>query len=185
MNIRMITVMGGFLSIMLVQVNGADTSQIINREDLSSRVHSIWDGPYTFSEEKVVSIEGMPDLHVLVYRHSDREGAMIDFAEATVDDKLRVLRETDINVKGVTPSLEGIDVFPGASEAEIIVRWRHPGQGGLRSIEKYRYSSSRIEYVAGSDFVSEGRKMKWVKVGYSATSTPATYSPGPASSPTQ
>ena len=109
---------------------------------------------------------------------------MIDFAEATVDDKLRVLRETDTNVKGVTPSLEGIDVFPGASEAEIIVRWRHPGQGGLRSIEKYRYSSSRIEYVSGSDFVSEGRKMKWVKAGYYTNSTPAAYTPRPVNSST-
>ncbi len=185
MNIRIIAVMGGVLSSVLVQANGADTSQIINREELSSRTHSTWEGLYTFSEEKVVSIEGMPDLHVLVYRRSDKEGAMIDFAEAASDDKLRMLRETDTNVKGVTPSLEGIDVFPDTNDAEIIVRWRHPGQGGLRSIDKYRYSQGGMELVAGSDYVSEGRRMKWVKAGSSAPSKPATYSPRPVSPHTE
>ncbi len=182
MNIRMITVMGGFLSIMLVQVNGADTAQIISREDLASRAYSIWEGSFTLSEEKVVSIEGMPDLHILVYRQSDKEGALIDFAEAGADNNLRVLREANTDLKGAVPSLEGVDVFLGTNDAEIIVRWRHPGQGGLRSVEKYRYIPGGIELVSGADYVSEGRGMKWVKSGYYTNSTPAAYTPRPVNS---
>ena len=153
--------------------------------DLPGRVYTNYEGRYTFSDASVLSIQGFGDIHVLKYKCPDHEGVVLVFARITSDGKAMVLRECGPNTKGVTPSLDGVDVFPGTNEAEIIVRWRHPGQGGLRSIEKYRYSSSRIEYVAGSDFVSEGRKMKWVKAGYSATSTPATYSPGPASLPSE
>ena len=94
-------------------------------------------------------------------------------------------RTITTHVKVVIPSLAGIDVFPDTNDAEIIVRWRHPGQGGLRSIDKYRYSQGGMELVAGSDYVSEGRRMKWVKPGSSAPSKPAMYSPGPVSPHTE
>jgi len=126
-----------------------------------------------------LSIEGLKNLHVLIYRCSGKEGTLIDFAEITADGKFRLLRGADTNVKGVTPTLEGVDVLVGSSEAEIIVRWRHPGQGGLRSVEKYRYSASGLELINRSEFVSQGRTMKWIsnKTSKRSTSTPARYSP--------
>ena len=94
-------------------------------------------------------------------------------------------RTITTHVKVVNPSLAGIDVSLDATDAEIIVRWRHPGKDGLRSIDKYRYSQGGMELVAGSDYVSEGRRMKWVKAGSSAPSKPATYSPRPVSPHTE
>jgi hypothetical protein len=173
-----------FLS-MSLHICGADTPKLITREALTSRTHSTWEGSYAFVEEKILSIEGLPDLHVLLYQRPAKEGTLIDFAEAVSTDKLRLLRETETNVKGVTPALEGIEVFPDTNDAEIIVRWRHLGQGGLRCVEKYRYSPEGINLVASSDLVNEGRKMKWVKGGSSVPSTPAKHSPRPVTPPTK
>ena len=155
--------------------HGADTPKLISREALVSKSYSTWEGSYAFTDEMILRIEGLPDLHVFIYRHPDREGALIHFAAIASDDSLYLLREADTNIKGVTPILEGIDVLPDANRAEIIVRWRHPGQGGLRSVEKLRYSPNDLQFVTGSDLVSDGRKMKWVKMGSTAPSTPPKY----------
>ena len=163
----------------LVQVSGDGTTKTIDGKPLSSRTHATWERTYTFSEENVLSIEGLKDLHVLIYRCFGKEGTLIDFAEVTADGKFRLLREADPNVKGVTPTLEGVDVLVGSNEAEVIVRWRHPGQGGERSIEKYRYKESSIQLVNRSDYITKGRTMKWIsdKTLKRSTSTPARYSP--------
>lgn len=87
---------------------------------------------------------------------------MVDFAVAGHDGMPRFLRETDENIKGVTPVLDGVDVFPGKNGAEIIVRWRHPGNGGHRTIEKYRYTTSGLELLDKSRFRGRGFGMKWV-----------------------
>jgi hypothetical protein len=138
-------------------------------------VSPTWEGSYAFTDEMILRIEGLPDLHVFMYRHPDREGALIDFAAIACDDNLYLLREADADIKGVTPILEGIDVLPDANRAEIIVRWRHPGQGGLRSVEKLLYSPNDLQFVTGSDFVSDGRKMKWFQMGSTAPSPPPKY----------
>ena len=87
---------------------------------------------------------------------------LLDFAVVDDNVKIRFLQEAQENVKGVTPYLEGVDVLPGSNDAEIIVRWRHPGNGGLRTVEKYRYSANGLEFVNRSEFVCQGRKMKWI-----------------------
>lgn len=168
---------GTLLSVGLL-VRAEPVTKVVDRASLSSRVHQTWEGSFTFAEEKVVPIEGQEPLHILVYRHSGKESALIDFA-VVADGGLRLLREAETNVKGVTPSLEGIDVLPGANdgEAEIIVRWRHLGEGGLRSVEKYRYSAAGLELVTKSDLVSDGREKKWVNSKTAERSTPARLAP--------
>jgi len=162
MNIHFYVAICSAVLLAQLEVYGDGMTNNIDRTTLSSRTHATWEGSYTFSEDKVLSIEGLKDLHVLIYRCPGEEGTLVDFAEVAADGKLRVLREADTNVKGVTPTLEGVDVLPGPNDAEIIVRWRHPGQGGLRSVEKYRYSVNGLEFVNRSEFVCQGRKMKWI-----------------------
>lgn len=160
-----------------------NSPQVIDREDLQARVHKTWEGPYTFSDEKIVSIEGQADLHILVYRRRGNDGALVDFASANSLGFLHLLREADSNLKGVVPVLEGVDVLPGENEAEILLRWRHPGQGGLRSVHKYLYNSETLKLVARSDLVNVDRKMKWMIAETVERSTPAKLAPHPASAP--
>ncbi|MBN1425818.1 hypothetical protein JXA88_14805 [Candidatus Fermentibacteria bacterium] len=179
MDTRSFSIAVGCLLVMSVGVHGVDTAVVIDRAGLSARAHRTWEGTYTFSEEDVLCIANLPDLHVLIYRHAGNEGTLIEFAEVASEGTLRLLSDADASVKGVTPTLEGVDVLPAAEEAEIIVRWRHPGQGGWRSVRKYRYSPGLVELTAGSDLVRDGRKMKWVKAESFAPSTPAELSPQP------
>ena len=177
MNTRLYTVIALVLFALPAFICAQNAPRSIDREEMTARVHQSWEGPYVFSDEQVVSIEGQADLHILIYRQKGNEGALIDFASAVSDGSLRLLREADSNLKGVVPVLEGIDVLPGANEAEILVRWRHPGQGGLRSVHKYRYNSEGLELVARSDLVRVDRKMKWVVAETAERSTPARLAP--------
>jgi len=177
MSIRLFIAINVVVILSLVQIYGDGTTKTIDREALSSRTYNTWLGVYAFSEENVLSIEGLKNLHILVYRCSGKEGTPIDFVDVSTNGKLRLLRETDLNAKDVTSTLEGVDVLVGLNEAEIIVRWRHPGQGGLRSVEKYCYSASGLELINRSEFVSQGRTMKWVSAETSKCSTPARYFP--------
>ena len=144
----------------------------VSRDSLHSRTVTTWEGSYSFAEEKVLPIQGLKPLHVLLYKRADAESVLIEFAVET-SGGLSLLREADTATKGVTPALEGIDVIAGDQTAEIIVRWRHPGEGGLRSVMKYRYSSTEFTLAARSDLVTDGRGLKWVKAGAAVTSTPA------------
>lgn len=65
-------------------------------------------------------------------------------------------RTITTHVKVVNPSLAGIDVSLDATDAEIIVRWRHPGKDGLRSIDKYRYSPGGMEWSQGQIMSARG-----------------------------
>lgn len=130
---------------------------------LAPRTHKTWEGVYTFSSVSVIRIEGLRNLYVIAYGCEGHQGVLLDFAIVDDDDELVFIQETHQEVKGVTPALEGIDVFPQKGSAEIIVRWRHPGQGGLRTVQKYLYKETTLELIDQADFVSAGRQMKWTK----------------------
>lgn len=98
---------------------------------------------------------------MLVYESPDLEGSLIDLARAHELPALVLLREANTKIEGVTPVFDGIDVFPGENEAEIIVRWRYPGQAELRTVEKYRYDSSGITAIDRSELASPNRRMEW------------------------
>lgn len=174
MNLRLRVALSLFTVLLSVRVGLAE--ETIERKALSARTHSTWEGSYAYSDEIVLGIENREDLHILVYRHVGKEGTLIEFARA-LDSNLRVLRPPNTNIKGVTPSLEGIDVLPGANEAEVLVRWRHLGEGGLRSVDKYIYSASGLSLEGRSDFVTDGKRIMWISGETSQRSTPATYSP--------
>ena len=132
-------------------------------KELAARTYETWEGVYTFREATVIRIEGLRDLHAITYRCEGHDGMLLDFAVLEEDGTLRFLQETHEEVKGVTPYVEGIDVFPQDGAAEIIVRWRHPGQGGHRTVEKYVYRETSIELVDQADFRGKHRGLKWVK----------------------
>lgn len=88
---------------------------------------------------------------------------LLDFAVVDDNGKIRFLQEAQENIKGVTPYLEGVDVFPSKDAAEIIVRWRHPGNGGHRTVQKYRYTPTGLDLIEQSDFLGKSMGMKWVK----------------------
>ena len=141
---------------------GQSDKGIIERADLSTRIYSTWEGAYKFAEERVLKIDGLKDLHVLIYRRSGSEGELLDFALSdTTGTKLELICEANVNVKGVTPVLEGIDMFPTSSATDIIVRWRHPGQGRLRAVEKYLYTAKKFELVTRDELMVRGRERKW------------------------
>lgn len=177
MTIRFHAVIYAAVFLVVVQAYGDGATNSIDRASLPLRTHVTWEGTYVFSEESVLEIERLKDLHVLVYRCPGEEGELVDFAEVTADGKFRVFREADTSVKGVTPKLEGIDILVGSNEAEIIVRWRHPGQGEERTVEKYRYSDSGMRLINRSHYITKGRGRWWISDETSKCSTPAKYSP--------
>jgi len=132
-------------------------------KELAARTYETWEGVYTFRKATVIRIEGLRDLHAITYRCDGYEGELLDLAVLEEDGTLRFLQETHEKVKGTTPYVDGIDVFPQDGAAEIIVRWRHPGHGGLRTVKKYLYRETSMELVDQSDYIAEGRQMKWVK----------------------
>ena len=171
------------LSVMAMSPNdlvAGGGGQLIALDSLKSRTLQTWEGRYEFSEEQIVNIDGQKPLHLLIYRRRDRESTLLEYAVAEVGG-LRVLREAATDIKGVTPVLESVDVLAGEGASEVVVRWRHPGEGGLRSIEVYQYSGSGIRLAKRSDMINEGRNFKWVDARVSSTSTPArAISPAPA-----
>lgn len=133
--------------------------------DLPGRVYTNYEGHYTFSDAAVLSIEGYGDIHVLKYKCSAHEGVVVVFARITSDGTVQVLRECGPNSKGVTPYLEGIDVIPEGDRAELIVRWRHPGQGGLRTVEKFLCTSDKLDLLNSSEYTDKKigeRGMRWI-----------------------
>lgn len=147
-----------FSGVLLAQ----EEANILERTALPSRTHRTWEGIYKFSEESILKISGLRDLHVLKYRREGSEGELIEFAEEDENNKLRILRETDTNVKGVTPIFEGIDVLPDDDGAEVIVRWRHPGQGGFRRVEKYRYTTTGLTLTNSSELMDLDGEKQWI-----------------------
>ncbi len=166
---------------MRAYTNPVHRMKMVNRAALRTTVHRTWEGAYKFSEEQVIHIEGQDDLHVLPYHRDDWgvKSSLISFAREATRGRLEVLTEPDTTEKGETPMLEGIDVLPGKSSADVIVRWRVPGQGGRRVVEMYRYSGGRIAAVARSNFnlmpAGDGRTMWWSEDRGDAT--PATPAP--------
>jgi hypothetical protein len=151
-----------FALLFFVASGARGATNIIDRADLPSRTHCTWEGPYRFSGELVVKIHEMKDLHVLTYRKSGSEGVLVDFAEVNDKGDIRILLETNANPKGVVPAFEGVDVFPGSNEAEIIVRWRHPGNGGFRTVEKYRYTAVELVLMTRSEFMDIDGEKIWI-----------------------
>jgi hypothetical protein len=160
------------LSVLTISVDGEGNGMGENLpadlvKELSARTHATWEGVYAYSGASVIRIEGLRELWAITYRCEGHEGVLLDFA--VVDDvgRLRFLQEAHQEaheeVKGVTPVLDGIDVFPGDGQAEIIVRWRHPGQGGHRTIQKYTYTGTSMELVDQADFHGKHMGLKWVK----------------------
>jgi len=161
----------------LQYAHGESLEKNFNREYLLGRSYKTWLGEYAFSEEKILEIEGLDDLYLLVYRCPGKEGTLIEFANLSTNGIFHLLQEADLKSHDVTSTFEGADVFPGIDEAEVIVRWRHPGQGGLRSVEKYCYKVGSLIRISRSSFVSDGKKGKWVSDQTTGSSTSAKRSP--------
>ena len=104
----------------------------------------------------------MKDLHVIKYRRLENEGDLVDFAQDNEKSELRLLLEADANLKGVVPVLESVDVLPDDDGADIIVRWRHPGNGGFRRVEKYRYTAARLVLISRSEFLEINGEKQWI-----------------------
>ena len=139
-----------------------EATNIIEFTTISSRAHHTWEGDYKFSGETIVKISGLQDLHVLKYRRLGGEGDLVDFAQDSGKNKLRILLEADTNLKGVVPVFESVDVLPVDDGAEIIVRWRHPGNGGFRRAEKYRYTASGLMLIIRSEFMEIDGQVQWI-----------------------
>jgi len=162
--VRALLLMLGLFASFNGQGNGAN--EILPADlmkELSVRTHETWEGTYGYSGVSVIRTEKLRDLYAITYRCKGHEGMLLDFAILEDNGALRFLYDAHEDVKGVTPALEGIDVFPHDQAAEIIVRWRHPGQGGLRTVQKYLYRETTLTLVDQSDFVADGRAMKWVR----------------------
>ncbi|MGI6389589.1 MAG: hypothetical protein ACOX7Q_05240 [Kiritimatiellia bacterium] len=156
------TLISMFASLLSGVLSAHGATNVLERRALPSRTHRTWEGVYKFSGESTVKISGLKDLYVLKYCRSGSEGDLIDFAECDEKGNVRFLREANTNVKGVTPIFEGVDVLPDDAGAEIVVRWRHPGQGGFRMVEKYRYTSARVVLVNRSEFIEIDGEKQWI-----------------------
>ncbi len=150
--------------------------EIVRRETLTSRTYQTWEGVYVFSEQIVVRIQGQADLHLFVYRCPEKQGALIAIANSSIDGLMRILFPAIQNHKGVTPIFEGLDALPNGDRAEILLRWRHPGEGGLRSIHKFIYTEKSFELVLRSDLVTQEGGKIWINsidLEHSTQTTPA------------
>ena len=129
---------------------------------VASRTHRTWEGTYVYADLTVVRVEGQRDLYVARYVCPNREGSLLDFFVAGDENEITFLQEAAGDRKGVTPVFEGIDAFVSSQAAELIVRWRHPGSGGLRTVEKYRYDSTNLRLVGRTDLLGKDGGLKWV-----------------------
>lgn len=139
-----------------------EVTNVIERTALPSRIHRTWEGDYQFSGESILKISGLKDLHVLKYRRSGSEGDIIDFAEPNENGDLTLLCEGKDNFDGVVPVFESVSVLPDAAGAEIIVRWRHPGNGGFLTVEKYFYTLSKLELLTRSHTIDIDGERQWI-----------------------
>lgn len=145
----------------IAQISAESVDISLVDTNTSQKVYHTWEGDYRVSTLYALGVEGLSNLYVVVYRCPGRQGTLVEFS-TLADDHLNLLREAEGNPKGVTPELEGIEVFPAQTNAEIIVRWRHPGNGGHRTIEKYRFDSHSMVFMGRSHFRGKGFGMKWV-----------------------
>ena len=145
--------------------NGVDYSFLADSgKEVMAKTHRTWEGTYEFWGLDTVAIEGQENLYVVMYTiPGDKErNSLIDFFVVGQGKKARYLWESPEDVKGVTPILEGIDVFPGKKEAEVIVRWRHPGQGLARTVQKFSYSAKGMR-LADESFYTGKDEFRWIK----------------------
>jgi hypothetical protein len=177
MNIQSSMMTTALTLLVLSMSYGAPSSGVVEQEDLNLRRYTTWEGTYSFSEEIALGIEGLGDLRIYLYRQAGKGGTLITFASVLPDGKLRVLLEADVNTKGVVPTFDGVDVLVGAKEAEIFVRWKHPGVGGGRTFQKYRLSTHGLVLVSCSHLVRKGRELKWISDESAELSMPAEYTP--------
>jgi hypothetical protein len=156
-----------------------DSGAVVRLEDVRVRRFDGEQGKFGFCGDEVVHVEGQADLHIIKYCVTGHEGTLVEFGQDVGDNRVRVLRKPTVLPQGVAPILEGVDVLPDGNDAEVLVRWRHSGQGGLRTVEKYRYGVTGMQWVTSADFTGHG-SMKWVtKRGI--VSRPAPRIPGPRS----
>ncbi len=123
----------------------------------SGRAKRNWEGRYTCthaSSIRVLHIEGQATLYIAPYRLADdpAKRTVIDVFVVEEDMKVRLLYEGAPNKMGTTDRLDSIDVLPSENEAEVILRWRCLGNGGLRSVEKFIYDSKSFILVNASSF---------------------------------
>ncbi len=145
----------------------------VTRNGLRAQTLSTWEGKYQFADEIVVNIDGLPPLHTFQFRAQSREGDLIVIGTILQNETVSVLIDADTNRKGVTPIFEGIDALPDSQGADILIRWRHPGQAGLRSVDRFRYQDGKLLKVMRADLVVQGGRRLWVRGSDVIESRPA------------
>ena len=134
----------------------------INRTTIHSRTLTTWEGKYSFSEESIIRIDGLKNLHIIKYNRIKGGSTLIEFATGNGKEKLDIILGADTHIKGVFPILESIDAIPDAKGADIIIRWRHPGNGSFRRVDKYRYTGSSIILINRAEYIRLRGKMQWI-----------------------
>ena len=157
----------------------AETSLLVAhlQKKTASKIHETWEGTYVYADLTVVRVKGQKDLYVTRYVCPKSEGNLIDFFVVGNEKEITFLQEAvGKENKGVTPVFQGVDVFVSSQAVELIVRWRHPGNGGLRTVEKYTYDSTNLWLVGRTEFLGKDGGFKWVNSSEitSAKSAPST-----------
>ncbi len=124
-------------------------SGVVSVEHVLSRSFKTAEGTFESIGDEVVEIEGQRPLHVFRFTRGEHEGEVVVIGQDQGNNMVRVLRGP--NLKASAPTLGGIEALPERNAAEVLLLWRHPGQGGVVTLEKYRYSGSGLEWVTSVD----------------------------------
>lgn len=153
--------------VLCLSMSRTGVSDVMEKADaldatLRGRTHKTWEGEYLFERYFVIRIESQADICVAVYACKGHEGNVLEFFLLEEDGTPHFLAKAPSDRKGVTPTLEGIDVFPAQEHAELIVRWKDPGHGGSRTIQKYSYDSKSVRLVASAEYLGRGLGERWI-----------------------
>ena len=162
---------------------------VLSENDISMRTYSTSAGVFKFSRQCIIRVPQFPDLYILVYQYQgkyndwrDAGSAFIDFARKMPDGRFELLMEANnsiegvINIKGVISYLEDIAVVMKADCVEVFIRWKDLGQGGIRNIDTFRYTTEGIEPTRKSDYGGR-HNPSWTDGNKPIQSIPATYAP--------
>lgn len=138
-----------------------DTMEIIRRF-VSGETRKTWQGAFRFKEAIRLQGEGFATIFAVTYASREHTGQIVDFVRVSDSGQLMILYRGRGNSKGVTPELDTIDILPQGSKTEIIVRWRHPGTGGHRTIQKFRWDGDTLALVSQSDYLGKELGDQWI-----------------------
>jgi hypothetical protein len=144
-----------FIGNLTIYANGIEQQAL--ETEFRKKEFETWAGVFKYKEYISVKTEGLQELFIVIYQNETREN-LADFAVKR-NQEIKYLFERR-EEKGAIPIFDGYEVFPNKGKAEIILRWRITGSGGIIVAQKFVFDGSKIILL---DQASGSGKSIWKK----------------------